>query len=116
MTQSDDALYKERLRKERALLGDAPSDIEYLLQLARLELGKKMPEFDGIETYCMFVGYPRSGHSIVGSFLDAHDKIIIAHELNALKFIEAGCHFKELYWLLLYNSQQFSRFGRNWGD
>ena len=116
MTQPDDAIYKERLRNERPLLGDSPTEIQQLLNLARQKVRTKAPDFNKIEIYSMFIGYPRSGHSIVGSMLDAHDKMIIAHELNALKFIEAGCNYKELYWLLLYNSQQFARFGRNWGD
>jgi len=116
MTKPDDEIYKERLRNERPLLGDAPADIQQLLNLAREKTGANTTNFENIESYCMFIGYPRSGHSIVGSLLDAHDKIIIAHELNALKFIEAGCNYKELYWLLLFNSQQFARFGRNWGE
>ena len=116
MTQSDDDIYRERLRNERPLLGDSPADIQQLLNLAREKTGANTSDFDNIETYCMFIGYPRSGHSIVGSLLDAHDRIIIAHELNALKFIEAGCEYRELYWLLLFNSQQFAQFGRTWGD
>ena len=33
-----------------------------------------------VENFLMFVGYPRSGHSIIGSLLDAHPHIAIAHE------------------------------------
>ena len=39
----------------------------------------------------MFIGYPRSSHSLVGSMLDAHPEIIIPHEYNVL-----GCWNK--YW------------------
>jgi hypothetical protein len=35
---------------------------------------------DEVEKFVIFVGYPRSGHSIVGSFMDAHPRMIIAHE------------------------------------
>ena len=36
--------------------------------------------FDGVETFVMFIGYPRSGHSLIGSLLDAHPEIIVSHE------------------------------------
>jgi hypothetical protein len=64
----------------------------------------------------MFIGYPRSGHSVVGGLLDAHENVIIAHELNALKFVEAGCTREELYWLLLENSRRCAQHGRQWGE
>lgn len=40
--------------------------------------------YDRVETFVMFVGHGRSGHSIVGSLLDAHPEVIIAHESNIL--------------------------------
>lgn len=36
----------------------------------------------GIKKFVFFVGYPRSGHSIVASMLDAHPNVVIAHEYN----------------------------------
>ena len=33
----------------------------------------------------MFIGYPRSSHSLVGAILDAHPEIIIPHEYNLLQ-------------------------------
>lgn len=35
-----------------------------------------------VQAFLVFVGYPRSGHSIVGSCLDAHPDAIVAHEFN----------------------------------
>ncbi len=70
--------------------------------------------FEGVGVYCMFIGYPRSGHSLVGSLLDAHPHAIIAHELDALKFVEAGFGKLQLYQLLLDNSRRFARGGREW--
>ena len=35
---------------------------------------------DGVEKFVFFVGYGRSGSSIIGSILDAHPNAIIAHE------------------------------------
>ena len=32
----------------------------------------------------MFIGYPRSSHSLVGAILDAHPEIIIPHEYDVI--------------------------------
>ena len=41
--------------------------------------------YDEVETFVMFIGYPRSSHSLVGAILDAHPEIIIPHEYNVLQ-------------------------------
>lgn len=83
--------------------------------LASYPGGKKNRElFDGVETYCMFIGYPRSGHSLIGSLLDAHPNAVIAHELDALRFVKAGFDKHQLYQLLLDNSRRFTQRGRGW--
>jgi hypothetical protein len=41
------------------------------------------PDFSSVRTFVLFVGYPRSGHSLIGSIMDAHPNIIIAHEVLA---------------------------------
>ena len=40
---------------------------------------------DKIKMFVFFVGHPRSGHSIVGSFMDAHPHMVIAHEFMLFK-------------------------------
>ena len=37
-------------------------------------------DIEQIETFIFFLGHARSGHSIVGSILDAHPHVILAHE------------------------------------
>ena len=34
----------------------------------------------------MFIGYPRSSHSLVGAILDAHPEIIIPHQYDVIKY------------------------------
>ena len=41
--------------------------------------------YDGIQTFVLFIGYGRSGHSLVAAILDAHPKIVIAHEFDVLR-------------------------------
>ena len=68
--------------------------------------------FDDVATFCMFIGYPRSGHSLIGSLLDAHPRIVIAHELDALRRVEEGVTREELYEELLENSRRAAGAGR----
>ena len=84
----------------------------YLVSSYRGRKNRKL--FDGVETYCMFIGYPRSGHSLIGSLLDAHPNVIVAHELDALKYVDAGLGKYRLYQLLLDNSRRFAQRGREW--
>ena len=116
MALPDEATAVERLRREQPLFGDAPADVAALLPVARSEAGTHAADFAAIERYCMFIGYPRSGHSVVGSLLDAHPDMVIAHELNALRFMEGGCTRGELYWLLIENARRFAAHGRQWGS
>ena len=39
-------------------------------------------DVEQVETFIFFLGHARSGHSIVGSILDAHPHVILAHEAN----------------------------------
>lgn len=70
--------------------------------------------FEQVETYFMFIGYPRSGHSVIGSLLDAHPNIVCAHELGVLKYILAKFNKHQIYYLLLGNSRSFTEKGRKW--
>lgn len=70
--------------------------------------------FRELETYCMFVGYPRSGHTLIGALLDAHPDMIIAHELNALEFLKKGYSHHQVFHLLLQQSKAFYQAGSEW--
>ena len=37
-------------------------------------------DVDGVEKLVLFVGYSRSGHSIIGSMMDAHPNMVISHQ------------------------------------
>lgn len=70
--------------------------------------------FSDVSTFRMFIGYPRSGHSLIGSLLDAHPNIIIGHEVDALGIVSRGATQAELFTALLDNSEYYARFGRDW--
>ena len=58
-------------------------------------------EMNDIESFLLFVGWARSCHSIIGSMLDAHPNIIVAHEYflfkKLRKHIDREILFNELY-------------------
>ncbi len=64
-----------------------------------------------IENYCMFLGYPRSGHSLVGALMDAHPNIAIANEADALGHMAAGFRRHQLYALLMMRAAEFAASG-----
>jgi hypothetical protein len=65
-----------------------------------------------VEALCLFAGYPRSGHSLVGSLLDAHPDAVIAHELHVLRYVRYGFGRDPLLALVLENSERAARSGR----
>ena len=67
-----------------------------------------------VERVALFVGYPRSGHSLVGSLLDAHPNVMIAHELDALKYVRFGARGAALLHLMIHNSRRMAAKGRAW--
>lgn len=71
-------------------------------------------QFENIENYCIFIGYQRSGSSLIGALLDAHPNAVIAHELNVMQYFEANFNKNQIYHLLQKNSQKYAEKGRNW--
>jgi hypothetical protein len=70
--------------------------------------------FKHLETFCTFIGYPRSGHTLIGSLIDAHPNALVADELNALRFIDAGFSKNQVCYLMLRNSRKSAAEGREW--
>jgi hypothetical protein len=73
--------------------------------------------FANIERLCLFLGYPRSGHSLVGALLDAHPEIVIAHEEDILQYLQFPVmrvlfNRAQLFNLLLTNSRECAARGR----
>jgi hypothetical protein len=60
-----------------------------------------------IERWCCFIGYPRSGHTLVASLLDAHPEMVISNELDAFRFLEHGFGKRQLYGLILWHERTF---------
>ncbi|KAL9986836.1 hypothetical protein ACROYT_G001042 [Oculina patagonica] len=78
-------------RKENARINGynfAPTSSQRLTNEETTSLSYAEEQFklyDGVETFVMFIGYPRSSHSLVGAILDAHPEIIIPHEYDLIQ-------------------------------
>ena len=66
------------------------------------------------ERFVTFIGYSRSGHSLIGSLLDAHPDAVIAHELHALKHLARRRGFDAVTRALRQNARIFQLTGRRY--
>lgn len=104
----------ERANAELPLMGASNVEIARLKQAtSKLTLSAEKD----LQTMCLFIGFPRSGHTLLGSLLDAHPNINIAHELHILKFIDTGYFTQnELLWLMKESARKFALLRCHWGD
>lgn len=72
---TDDKVVYPKVRKS--------SLVERVNKIQMLNLPQDV--IDRVKKFVFFVGHPRSGHSIVGSFMDAHPHMVIAHEFMFFK-------------------------------
>ena len=70
--------------------------------------------FDDVESVCLFIGHGRSGHSLLGALLDAHPSMVIAHELNLLRYVRLGFSRQQLFHLMVNTSTAFQARGGWW--
>jgi hypothetical protein len=61
-----------------------------------------------VRAFCLFIGTPRSGHSMIGALLDAHPAALIAHELDALKYVHARFSRQQLFFLLIERARLYA--------
>jgi hypothetical protein len=60
----------------------------------------------------VFIGYPRSGHTLVGFLLDAHPNVIVASQTSALRYFRHGFSAQQTFHVLVENSRQVAQTGR----
>ena len=87
-------------RKWQARYAESQTELDRL----RGSTGAEAEKYPYLQSFCLFIGYPRSGHSLVGSVLDAHPDAAIAHELNVLRLVRNKTTREELFERLLENT------------
>lgn len=68
--------------------------------------------FHDVRDFVLFIGYPRSGHTLVGFLLDAHPNIVVASQTSALKYLKHGFGAQQIFHVLVRNSRQVAKTGR----
>ena len=69
--------------------------------------------YNKIQTFVMFIGYPRSGHSLIASLLDAHPNIIIGMEWGVMSHMRMGYNQDQIFYSILNNSKAFNKRMKN---
>ena len=106
---------QQKLKSETPLMVPAGNEGAALKAEALAGAPRYDQALGGLCSHCFFIGYPRSGHSLLGAFLDAHPNVVMAHELDALAFILAGFEQREIEYLLIENARRTAAAGRYWG-
>lgn len=66
------------------------------------------------DTLVQFAGFPRSGHSLIGSLIDAHPRARVAHELDIMGLLDRGVPMRSILALMDDAASEFTRHGRHW--
>lgn len=69
-------------------------------------------KFKTVQHFVLFLGYPRSGHSLIGSLIDAHPYAVVSNQMDALSFIEQNYSRKQLFYLIRENTVKQGEAGR----
>ncbi len=72
------------------------------------------PDLSDLECFCFFIGYARSGHTLVGTLLNAHPDMVISHELDAVRYVRHHFRRSQLLSLIIERDQHFGEIDRTW--
>ena len=78
-------------------------------RVIRLWYGSHLSE---TKRFALFIGYPRSGHTLIAALLDAHPNMVFANGLDAAHYVQHGFTMHEIAALAIWNSKRFARHGR----
>jgi hypothetical protein len=102
----------------------SPFNLEQLKRYARLAkplsvrsaIGawRYRDSLNDVQVFTFFLGYMRSGHTLVGQLLNAHPNIVISHELGALSLLAKSYSIPQVYYLCLQKDESFENRNRTW--
>jgi Sulfotransferase family len=89
-------------------------DFGKFVAAATVDSVKHRRDFRDVERFFFLVGYPRSGSTLIGSVLNAHPEMVIAHESDLFRYVRPGITRNQLFALLLRRDRQFAAVDRRW--
>lgn len=107
---------RERLQQEMPVMGANENELKKLFSESAVKRGAYRAQLQDLTTYSFFIGYPRTGHTLIGALLDAHPDLVFAHELDVIMFQEAGFDREQIEYLLIENARMVGEAGRIWGS
>jgi hypothetical protein len=90
-------------------LRESPAGLAWRFAVSLVDALRWRSALRGVRTYCLFLGHGRSGHSVVGSLIDAHPEAIVSDELDALRYVAAGFRRDQVLALSLERSARQAR-------
>jgi Sulfotransferase family len=103
---SEELRYRDRLYDEHELAR---------VRVEAARLAAEHPErLAHLRRFCGFIGYSQSGHSLVGSLINAHPDAVIAHELDVLHLLEADFQREQIFAAILLRDHEFAALDRRW--
>jgi hypothetical protein len=100
---------KRRTGRLKARLRDTPIVDAWRFASSLVDAVRWRADFRTVRTYALFIGHGRSGHSIVGSLIDAHPEAIVSDELDAVCYVERGFRRDQILALSLARSARQAR-------
>ena len=76
---------------------------------------RERTDVGNLRTFCLFVGCPRTGSTLLCSLLTAHPDAVVANELDILRYVHLGFRPRQLYSLILERDRAFADKDRRWG-
>ena len=70
--------------------------------------------FQEVECFCLLIGYPHSGSTLVSSVLNAHPEMVMGHETDILRYVRPGLSRNLLFSVILDRDRQFTAANRHW--
>lgn len=107
-TKVDDAMLEKVKDKLRSI--DFLMKINLSLRSCFVSLNKS-----GLQTFFLFIGYPRSGHTLIGAMLDAHFNAMCSIEVNVVSLAMRGFTRQQIFQYMHKRNNLFaSKFGSKW--
>ena len=89
-------------------------ELAFFVARANVAAVRQRRVFRDVQHVFFLVGYPRSGSTLIGSMLNAHPEMVIAHESDLFRYVHRGIGRNQLFAILLMRDQQFAEMDRQW--
>lgn len=77
-----------------------------------IQTARHRERFRDVETLCVFIGHAKSGGTLLGALLDAHPDVVLADEIDVLRYVAAGFRRDQIFHLLVKGSRREAQKGR----